>query len=467
MIRSRWRSGANLILYSLFGCAVIVGLNLVALGHHASIDMTERAIYTLTERSARALERLAEKEGRVEAIVFTRKEQRRAANDLLKLYGSASDNFRYRIVDLNDNPDLAERYGVTQYGVVALDPGAESPMSLEKTIEISEEAITEALIRMTDPNKRALYFLTGFGGAKLTDSGPDGYLDLATTLGGVGYEARSFNIYESGLIPEDADIVALLGPETDIDPGSQKALERYLDGGGSILLGIDPGPRFERIAALAERYCGAILNDTLVDPVSQSLGFAPLIATATEYDETSPITEKLNLASFFPLARSVEAIESDRCPTAKVIARSSASSWGEVDIASIEANAPVYLEGVDAPGPRPLIVTSEWEAGTSKSERKIGEPARLGRMVLIGDSDFVSNSDLGLNAHGDLALNIVAWLSKGDAGVLPARSRTGFEPLLFGERDMIALAGIFILGIPLLTAAFGLIALRRRRRRAD
>lgn len=96
--------------------------------------------------------------------------------------------------------------------------------------------------------------------------------------------------------------------------------------------------------------------------------------------------------------------------------------------------------------------------------QKLETPAEQ-RIVVIGDGDFLSNAYLGNGGNLDLGINMVQWLSRGDALInIPAKiapDRTlELSPLASGS---IAVGFLFLLPGALLGAG-ALVWFKRRSR---
>ena len=76
-------------------------------------------------------------------------------------------------------------------------------------------------------------------------------------------------------------------------------------------------------------------------------------------------------------------------------------------------------------------------------------------MVVVGDSDFLSNAYVELSGNKDFALNIIQWLAKDDRFIAILRSEEPeFKPLFLDARQRFILMGVTI-GV---TPAFFLLA---------
>ncbi|VAX18553.1 hypothetical protein MNBD_NITROSPINAE04-1086, partial [hydrothermal vent metagenome] len=178
-----------------------------------------------------------------------------------------------------------------------------------------------------------------------------------------------------------------------------------------------------------------------------------------------PITKNFKTATFYPVARSLE-LKRQNSKKAKIkpIGRTAKLSWSETDLKSIEDNAPVYSETDDIPGPRILSASAQWDIGPSKQTRKIGEKNLQGRMIVTGDSDFVSNSTVSLLGNRDMFLNMVAWLLDEDVRISIRPKTIGFNPIFFTSGQLMFVFWSVVVIMPLVAAMAGVVVIIRRRR---
>src|SRR5690606_27617818 len=115
--------------------------------------------------------------------------------------------------------------------------------------------VQQALNRLAR-EERTVYLTVGHG--ELNDRGAqretDSLFALESLLGYYNYDMRQLGLQE-GLargVPEDAAMVVVLGPERPFLDAELQTLDRYLTGGGSVLLALEPGSDFS-MGPLQER----------------------------------------------------------------------------------------------------------------------------------------------------------------------------------------------------------------------
>jgi hypothetical protein len=121
---------------------------------------------------------------------------------------------------------------------------------------------------------KKLYLLTGHGELDAEQFGLDGFSSAAGLLRDQGFTVEPLNLFITGAIPEDATVLAIVGPRGPIEEAEAGAIAAYLDAGGSLfvardlidlqgtLIGSDdPLARY-----LQEAWGVALREDIIIDP---------------------------------------------------------------------------------------------------------------------------------------------------------------------------------------------------------
>jgi ABC-type uncharacterized transport system involved in gliding motility auxiliary subunit len=153
-----WKKFARLCATIIIGLAVLVGLNILAKKADLQYDTTKNKRYSLSKQTVKVLKQLRQP---VKALCFYRPGEggRKNLEDLLKLYAKESDKFDFEFVDPDRSPFRAREYKVRQTGEVILL----SENKQEKILFPDEEKLTNALIRVSNPEKAKFYFVQGHG----------------------------------------------------------------------------------------------------------------------------------------------------------------------------------------------------------------------------------------------------------------------------------------------------------------
>ncbi len=503
----RTQYATNTVVYTVLTIAVIVMVNFMAARNPFRYDATEQGMFSIAPQTIALLDGL---DGDVEVIAFFRENEGMAAERLLEGYAAGSDRFSFRMVDPEQRPELAQQYEVTQFGTLVAVLGEEST----RITEASEEALTNALIRLAGAEVKRIYFTTGHGEPDLeARDTPDGLGQFAASLENESAEVSPLFLATVPDVPADSSLLVVAGPQRPFLGSEIATLERYLDRGGRALFMIEPRMSAELLPMLETR--GIVVGDNVViDQVVQlfagpSVGVEPVVSDYGFH----PITSEFDQNTLFRIARSVTpAEESPDGITVTELARTSGASWAETSVDQVFETGEVDPEG-DEPGPVSVAVAAtltanalNWTApaietapGTPAADRagdaeneeggdstESGAPAEAttpaadaaqtasadtpppgleGRIVVVGDAEWVSNSSLTLLFNEDLALNMVGWLTGGaeESIAIRPRARRASRISLTGEQGW-SVFYLTVLLLPELVLLAGLVIWWRRRR---
>lgn len=466
------RYGLNTAVALFLFLAVVVVVEALAIRHNIRVDLTEGKRHTLSPQSISLLKSL---NNEVHAVAFFRTEEpgKAAAQDLLDQYAHFSSNFRSEFVDPDRHPALARRYGITAYGTVVLESGGKE----EKVQGVDEEKLTNALVKLLRQEKRVLYFLTGHGEADLDSAERQGLSQVKQALTDVDYEVKPLLLLRETDVPQDAAVLVIAGPRSDLLPTELQLLEAYITRGGKLLVLLDPFSS-PKLSALLEKYGILMGKDVIVDRLSRVLGGDYLLPVVNTY-EPHPITRDFTVASFFPFARTVDAAKAPPSGVSvQVLGRTSTGSWAETDKAALDRGEARFDEGKDRQGPVPVGAVATIEV-TTDDRRRTTEAAKTGKegkeeptarkpmrgsIVAYGTSAFVQNNYVNLSGNRDLFLNSVSWLAEEEELIAIRPREAKFTPLvLTANQARIAFWLTVVLPPLAIIGTWVSVALRRRR----
>ena len=400
--------GANAVVYSLVFLAILVVLNYLAARHNHRFDLTKQNVFSLSTQSEGVLAKL---EKPVEVYAFSEGGIDPIIDDLLDSYKNASNKFSYRMVDPVKDRDLAERFKVTevpflhiQYGEPAEDGSGAQTATV--TRDISEETITNGLLKATSTTKKMVCFLEGHGEADLENREARGASSLQDALRNENYDTRKVLLASEAKVPDECSIFVVAATERPLFDHEVNAIREYLKAGRSALFMVPP----QRGAQLGEVLApwGVKLTDTVVvDQVVRlfqgpALGLQILASTYGAH----PITQGFTERTVFPMVRAVQADAAGKTGvTAVELVKSSPSAWAESDTEGVFKRGEAAQGEDDIKGPVSLAV-----AVTGKHKEMGFDKEGETKLIVIGDADFASNQFFGQLFNRDLVLNMMGWL---------------------------------------------------------
>jgi hypothetical protein len=417
------------------------------------IDVSTLKRNTLSEKSvqvARALTvpiavevRMA-RDDRAFVELSTLVERYRGYTDQLKLFRT------------DDKPGLGE----PNVHLVRAAPGATDadavrrvPLRVVAGAVDLEEQLTNALVALADDRVVRGYFLAGHGERELNDTLPAGLSRLAEALRVEGIEAVPLPLDQLADVPDDAALVAVVGPQSAVPDAEEQKLLRYLERGGRLLLMLDPvdGMTAESgLDSLAGSFGILVAPGLIIDdsPLSGLAG-GPETATGSQLEHKHPITRPLGDAlTHYTRARPL-AENPGAAAMLTALVRTGSEAFVDVGMPGNRVH-----DAGEMSGPISLVMSAE-EKLTDK------KPLRL---VVVGDTSCAENRGILFGANRDLMVNVVLWLAeRGDKIAIRPAGHTGALLLLTPSgRERLALVLLYVFPSLLVSLGVWVRAWRRR-----
>lgn len=352
---------------------------------------------------------------------------------------------------------------------------------------LEEREFTNALINVIQETKPTIGFLIGHGEKDITK--PE-CANMKQFLESEGYAVESAVIDVSqGTISGDFAILAVnglgakQGAGGTYSPREIEALDNFINDGGRLFVLVDPQyatarrPLFDW---LEQRFGVVVGEDLLISGINERLGEVSLVpdsAVSTVFQKSdipdtmefhgcfsteSPITKNFDKRIDLLAARTVSIAEDKPdTVTAHRILNTLPYAWAEKDMALLaEGKAPVQ----DAD--EPLGSYGVAVAASLKTERPIGDTGetRDARVVVVGDSDFLSNETILNGGNLNLMLNSMAWLSAREE-LIAIRPRVAENlPISLSDSDERRIGWIATLGVLHIVLLAGVVVFLFRRK---
>jgi ABC-2 type transport system permease protein len=484
---------------------LLICLAVNSLGRHirGRLDLTPGGAYTLSSTTRDVLRGLDDV---VTLKFFASRELppqaelvRRDVEDLLSDYGSVGgDNLQLlRYAPSAENQEdvrEAEQVGVPaiQFNVLGqeefqvrqgylgiaiqyADRTANVPF-VSRTDDL-EYRLTSAILALTRPTRSIIAFLTGHGESGLA-SDASGLADILRQ----NYDVQSVDLTaDTAQIGDSIRVLVVPGPRTPLAEQEGDKLREFLRSGGNVLLlmqqvTIDetqmlPGPQPHPVLdAILEDYgvsvpAGMVMDlrssgrVTLPTPSGLSLVVPyplwPILQPATQHVIVEGLSGVLT-----PWASPLDLSRTDSSTVTPLLAT---TEFGQ------------HLTGF-----HPLSPQFDWQSIASDLRRQpmaaailppngteSGEAGPLGgRVVLVGDADFITNRFIGGEAgNAVFATNAVDWLAQ-DESLIQIRAKLRRPPPLLYRSDAVRDAVKYgnLIGMPLLFVLIGAVHVLRRRK---
>ena len=486
-LQTRWGRATNL-LYQLGVVAAAVGVavlaNLAIVLHDVHIDLTREKTYTPSQQALEVVEKL----GQPVSLTYFLRAQDPGAQRLrtvLEQMQRSNPRLRLRVIDPDREPAAARAAGLRSANTALLEADGRR-VQVETT---DERQIAIGIQRLLRTDLKTICFIEGHNelpidnfefhthlesasdhshndaSSALVQTSGHGIGRLRRALEAQGYEVRKLILATAPALPPACRLLVLAGPRTTFLPSESLAITRFLEGGGALLalldLGFEPDPQ---LARLLGKFGLTLPSQVIVDPLSHYATDAEMVAI-TGY-EAGPITKGLSM-SFFPGARPLLATTPAPGLVRTPLFSSSRDSYvRRVESVRLEGRSvlPDTRVGADPaagtpsePGARLLAAAIEGRLAESTPD------AAPMRAIVVGDSDFSSNSFLPYLANSDLALAMTRWLLR-EEGLTTVPTRIPVPPMIvLSNSQMKAIFLLIAVALPLLAVAVGLITWWRRR----
>jgi ABC-type uncharacterized transport system involved in gliding motility auxiliary subunit len=452
------RHGANmLVMILLFACIVII-IQALSSRHNARIDLTRNQRFSLSGQTTNLLDRL-NKDIEIHAFFKRGSPDRQWAESFIKQYAHKSERVRPQFVDPDQNPQLAQDMGVTNYGMTVVKCGPRK----ELLTELNEGSLTNAILKVYRDTVKGVYIVKGHGEKNPRNKELNGYSFMSEAVEADNYSVYTISLLEVDSIPSDCYLLIIAGPENDYLPSEIDIIEEYLSRGRNAIIMIDPQTELPNVEALLARYNVALDNNIIIDHYSRRSGGDYRVPLVSEY-ENHPITRNFNESIFFPLARSVRIIEELQLGDveARYLIKTGKFAWGESDMEGIRlGSAALGEEDVAAPVPIAVIATRKMAIADTSGT---GGTSKTSTIIVFGDSDFANNSSLKILGNDDFLLNTVNFLAE-EEDMISIRPKQALGDRVYlspSQERFIFLVSVVVL--PLIVIVFGTSIYMRRRK---
>ena len=245
----------------VLAAAVLVGVNYLASRHWKRFDWTGAQVYSLSETTKKTLDALKTP---VQVTVFMTPHSRLSTEvkELLSRYQARSPRIEVEYLDPERNPARGEvfaRESGAKVGTVAFRSGDRRKYVEEDKLADfdytgagmggapsvkafkGEEAFTSAILSVTESRQPKIVFSKGHDEQSLDSAERGrGYSEVKQLLERDNMTVATWDSLGKGGLPADADVVVVAGPRLAFLAPEAEALEKYLAGGGRVLLLLDP-----------------------------------------------------------------------------------------------------------------------------------------------------------------------------------------------------------------------------------
>lgn len=480
IIKKKWLiDGTKTLLLVLIIITVFLGINLLMQRLELTpIDFSQEKLYTLTDESKEKVKNI-DKEVNIYFIGYT---DENSDLDLAKQYKKVNEKIVAEAIDINNRPDLANKYGIESgtEGII-VECGEKSKVltasdlvtydtSTYETISIAEEKLTSSILSVSSDKVPKVYFLEGYSEFSLSQNMQ--YLKIF--LGNEVTEIDTFNVLSSGKIPDDCDTLVITTPNKDFDDVATNAITEYINSGKNILwlnsavTQSKDMPNVNKILGLygVKPFEVGIIRET---NSSHMVTNSPdLIIPEIQY---ATVTKDLvnSTGVIFVNATKIN-IDTDKLEELKVeendLLLASEDSYFRTDF-NKQSSTPSSDEETGT-----FVVGTQLNKTIKEANEETGESKVESKLIIYGENYFVTDYQLSQSSqygaiqlayNKDLVLNSIAYLVDREEDIT-ARKSTGTVTYTATEQQD-TIVKIIIFGVPAIIIILGIIVWQVRRRK--
>ncbi len=428
----RWGIAINVIISIVAALIIVVLLNYFARRYFERFHFASAGDYKLTPYTEEVLSAVTND---VHVTIFFDRDKPvfHSISALLNEYESSSERISVETVDYIRNPAVAEtvkqKYPFSfleNENVVIFDNGKETEMvygnelssyrmaegsrrRIRRASFKGEQLFTSALSSLSSSKPAQVYFVQGHREHDPEDTSVQGYSKFADLLRQNNAEVNTLRLSGQSGIPDDCDLLVMAGPQSPLSESEVSKTSQYLENGGRLLgllrSQVNTGLLTTGLRPLLGRWGVDLGRNMVLDRPNSVSSRGPYDMVVTNFgvhEVVKPLYQS-QLRVFFP--RSVEKAGkgSQAADEPKVEELFLTGVKGEV-ITDIREGVP-YRSPDARTGQIPLAVAVE--EGTVEG---LDAGERATRMIVVGDSFFLSNTAINHFANRDFAALAINWL---------------------------------------------------------
>lgn len=409
---------------SVFACVAVVLINLITVNlpsQYLKYDISEQKLFTTGEQTAEVLEKLDE-----DITLYLIAQQGGEDTTLLELlerYEGLSDHITVDTIDPVLYPNFVSQYtdenlsensilvvgqersrAVDYYDIYGYSMDYSTYSSSLDSFD-GEGQITSAIDYVTADEIPVLYTLEGHDEATLSTS-------LTESVEKENIEIRSLSLLTSESVPEDAEILLIYGPLSDISAEEKEKITAYLDQGGHVIyLRGYTDQDTPNLDALLKEYGISVTEGTVMEGSSDH--YLPnypyyLLPDINYSDYTSDVSSRYVLLPFSQgmtqVMSETEAEESDTGLNYESLLTTSDQAYSKVNMDSQN----LEMEEGDIAGPFDLgVVVTKAIDGEEDTE-----DSREAKLVVFASETLLDGQTDAMVSGGNSALfmNVVSQL---------------------------------------------------------
>lgn len=474
-VMKKWLSRTSYtILLLIIIMAAYIALNLfVKKANITDIDLTSEKVYTLSDTSKSIVKSIDQDVD----IILVNMSDIQSVVDFANKYSKENEKIKVQeITEVSQYPDLATKYNLTDSSyVIIIRCGDKEKILTTSDLytydyttyeekDLTEEAMTNALLNVTVTEQPKIYFLAGHN-QNLTS-----YLTaFKQKLSDEANEVEDLDLLTKGSIPDDCSTLVITTLSEDIKDIERDAILNYIKKGGKIILFSDANvtkismPNFQKVL---DEYGISISEGILLEQDKNKMLYSSPSAIIVTVSQGTSITEDINMetSACFINSGKINFKDSEELDNLGVTAETLATTTDKA----------FYREDLS-------IASTSKQEGDKEGTATVGalltkkiDDQTTSKLIVYSNNVFITSMQISLNSqyylyayelynNEDLALNSISYLT-GREDTIMIRKNTETSTYTVTEQQERIVLGI-IFAVPLCIVIVGIVVWQIRRRK--
>lgn len=256
---------------------------------------------------------------------------------------------------------------------------------------ITEQQISTLIQKVVLKTEYWLVFLTGHGELDPFNDSVLGLSNFTDMLKDSGIHIAELNLLQQQTLPRNIDTLVLLNPQTALLPMEQELLHTYLQNGGNLWVFTEPDAPL--VDFLQTEFGVTLTSGVIVDPASLPLGSPhPALKLMTQ-DQKHTINNGIHSPTVMPWSAHLQITHANARWEYQSFLKSSSESWTYTGPETMDIDVMRQYVGSHGPLDIGLALHNDQQ-----------------RIILLGDSSFITNKYLSMYANRKLVSNMLQWL---------------------------------------------------------
>ena len=471
IIRKKWLRSIvmTIVLFAIIICAylgIIFGVSKIKVN---DLDFTKEKIYSISQFTK---DKLANLDQDIVIYIYNMSPY---INDFANKYANLNNHIKVEILEtITSKTQWREKYGISNTDSFLVIESAEGKEKIlgygdlytydyttYQEIDITEEAITNAILDVITNVKPKVYFLEGHNAySKLNFQ----YLTEALTID--TNEIEYVDLQKVGNIPEDCKVLVITTLKEDITAKEKDAIISYIHKGGEILLLLNPNiekvnkPNFQTVL---DEYGVSISEGVILEGDTNQMMMDPYFVITPINNESEivrNISMGLNACMMYPgrLTIANEEQLAEKNVTAEVLATVSNKAFYRTDL---ESTSDTRISSDEDAAGAPVAAMFQKQNGENNTSK----------MIIYASAVFATNMQLDeqyviLDAYNnrDILLNSVSYLTEREDNITIRKTAETVSTYDVSVSQTNLILGI-IFAIPVFIILIGILVWQIRRRK--